>query len=131
MHLSGCTTKGTSVPFFYACDKYSMALEFTNIKTTSSLVVAIVGILGGVWAIDNHYASAADVDKVQRSLETQIRSIRQEQVEDEIFKLDMRRNSQAGKLSPEDSALYQRYIRRLTQTIDDQRKTDRLQSSKE
>lgn len=98
-------------------------MELT-IKTLSSTMVAIVALLGGFWAIDNHYASAADIVVLQRSLETQVRSLRIERTEDELFKLDMKKQAQNGKLSPEDEALYQRYLRKLNDTNKEQRAAD-------
>ena len=106
-----------------------------SLKTASSLVAAVVAILGGVWGIDNHYASAADIVQVQRSmelhvntvqrtLETQVRSLRQERADDEIFKLQMKKEVQKGKLSPEDSAILERFLRRSSETNKEQRVAD-------
>jgi hypothetical protein len=89
-----------------------------------STAAGIVAILGGFWAIDSHYASAADVQVMQRSMETQIRSLKLERTEDEVFKLDMKKQAQKGKLSPEDEALYQRYLRKLNETNKEQRAAD-------
>lgn len=99
-------------------------VESLTLKTASSTIGAVVAILGAFWAIDNHYASASDVGQLQRSLESQVRALRSERAEDELFKLDMKRQSQSGKLSPEDAALYQRYSRRLDQTEKEQTVTD-------
>ncbi len=98
-----------------------MELSFKNLSST---VAAVMAILGGFWAIDNHYASAADVQVMQRSMETQIRSLKIERTEDEVFKLDMKKQAQKGKLSPEDEALYQRYLRKLNETNKEQRAAD-------
>ena len=95
-----------------------------NFANLSSTVVSVVALLGGFWAIDNHYASAADVQVMQRSMETQIRSLKIERTEDEVFKLDMKKQAQKGKLSPEDEALYQRYLRKLNETNKEQRAAD-------
>ena len=95
-----------------------------NFANLSSTVVSVVALLGGFWAIDNHYASAADVQVMQRSMETQIRSLKLERTEDEVFKLDMKKQAQKGKLSPEDEALYQRYLRKLNETNKEQRAAD-------
>jgi hypothetical protein len=95
-----------------------------NFANLSSTVVSVVAILGGFWAIDSHYASAADVQVMQRSMETQIRSLKIERTEDEVFKLDMKKQAQKGKLSPEDEALYQRYLRKLNETNKEQRAAD-------
>lgn len=99
-------------------------VESLKLKTASSTIGAVVAILGAFWAIDNHYASASDVGQLQRSLESQVRSMRIERVEDELFKLDMKKQSQNGKLSPEDAALYQRYSRKLDQTETEQKAAD-------
>ena len=95
-----------------------------NFANLSSTVVSVVALLGGFWAIDSHYASAADVQVMQRSMETQIRSLKLERTEDEVFKLDMKKQAQKGKLSPEDEALYQRYLRKLNETNKEQRAAD-------
>ena len=87
--------------------------QLFNIKLLGSLATGIMAILGAIWAVDSHYASAADVQSVQRSVEGQIRALRQERIEDELFKLDIKKETQGGKLSPEDSALRERYIRKL------------------
>lgn len=101
-----------------------------NIKNLSSTVGAVIAILGGVWAIDSHYASAADIGLLQRSMETQVRSLRIERTEDELFKLDMKKQAQNGKLSPEDEAMYQRYLRKLTDANKEQRASDNAQLKK-
>ena len=95
-----------------------------DIKALGSTVGAVIAILGGVWGIDSHYASAADIVVLQRSLETQVRSLRIERTEDELFKLDMKKQAQKGKLTPEDEALYQRYLRKLSDTNKEQRAAD-------
>jgi len=101
-----------------------------SLKTAGSTIATIVAILGAFWALDNHYASAADVAVLQRSLETQVRSLRQERVEDELFKLDLKKQAQKGKLSPEDEALYQRYLRKVTQTVLEQKTADEKPTKK-
>ena len=35
--------------------------------TTSALVSAVIAILGAFWAFDSHYATAADVENIQKS----------------------------------------------------------------
>jgi hypothetical protein len=98
-----------------------MELSFKNLSSTFA---GVITILGGFWAIDSHYASAADVQVMQRSMETQIRSLKIERTEDEVFKLEMKKQAQKGKLSPEDEALYQRYLRKLNDTNREQRAAD-------
>ena len=110
----------------------------TAFKLAVAAVPGIMTILGGVWAIDNHYASAADIQQVQqkmetqvvgvqRSLETQVRSLRQERADDEIFKLEMKKAAQKGKLSPEDSAMLERFLRRSAETNKEQRASDKAE----
>lgn len=84
-----------------------------NLKTVGSIASAIVAILGAVWAIDSHYASAADVEKIQRSMSQQVNQLRIERTEDELFKLDVKKQTQGGKLEPIDQALHDRYVRRI------------------
>jgi hypothetical protein len=91
------------------------------LKTASSLVTGVVAILGALWALDNHYASAADLRGLEQSIEKQVRILQQERVEDEMFKLDMKKQSQKGKLSPEDAALYERYSRKITIITNEQK----------
>ena len=106
-----------------------------SVKMVTSVITGAVALLGAVWAVDNHYASAADIDKVQRSLEsqvttvqrsleTQVRSLRQERADDEIFKLQMKKQAQNGKLSPEDAAMLERFLRRAAETAREQRAAD-------
>ena len=106
-----------------------------SLKLSGQVGAAVLTILGALWAIDNHYASAADIAQVQRnmeihvntvqhSLETQVRSLRQERADDEIFKLQMKKEAQNGKLSPEDSAMLERFLRRSTETNKEQRAAD-------
>jgi len=91
--------------------------KFTiSVKTVSSIIGGVVAILGSIWALDNHYASAADVEKVQKGLEAQIVQMRQEKIEDELFMLDIKKQQQNGKLSPLDAALYERYTRKLKES---------------
>lgn len=87
-----------------------------SIKTISSVFGAIVAILSGLWMLDNHYASAADVNKLERGFSSQINQLRQEKIEDELFSLEVKKQSQNGKLSPVDEAMYKRYSRRLEES---------------
>lgn len=95
-----------------------------SLHKMGSTFAGVIAILGGFWAIDSHYASAADLQGMQRSMETQIRSLKIERTEDEVFKLEMKKQAQKGKLSPEDEALYQRYLRKLNETNKEQRAAD-------
>lgn len=96
--------------------KTTEVTKYLTLKSVGSVITGVVAILGAFWALDNHYASAADVQTLQRSIETQVRALRQERIEDELFKLDTKKEVQGGKLSPEDAALRARYIRRLKMT---------------
>jgi hypothetical protein len=84
-----------------------------SLKTVSTTLGGIVAILTGIWALDSHYASAADVQQIQRSIEYQVRAMKVERDEDELLKLDMKKQAQGGKLEPPEEALRQRYARRL------------------
>jgi hypothetical protein len=111
-----------------------------SVKMVTSVITGVVAVLGAVWAVDNHYASAADITQVQRSmevqvqtvqrsLETQVRSLRQERADDEIFKLQMKKEAQGGKLSPEDAAMLERFLRRSAETAKEQRAADNAPKS--
>ncbi len=91
-----------------------------SLKTITTIVTGTLTILGGIWALDTHYASAADVENLQRSVETQMSQLRSDRIEDELFRLDVKKQSQNGKLDPVDSAIYDRYIRRLQQVRQEQ-----------
>lgn len=95
-----------------------------NLKNVMTTITGIVSVLGAFWAIDNHYASAADVQQLQRSMETQVRMLRQERTEDELLKLDAKKEAQNGKLSPEEEAMRVRYVRRLKITELEQQAAD-------
>ena len=87
-----------------------------SLKTITSVITGAVAVMGSVWAIDNHYASAVDVERMQRGFEGQIRSLRQERAEDELLKLSVKKQLQNGKLDPVDQALYDRYQQRVLST---------------
>jgi hypothetical protein len=53
-----------------------------------------------------------DVISLKQVIESQIRTLRVERAEDEVFKLDMKKQA-TGNLSPEDTAMRERFIRRL------------------
>ena len=100
-----------------------------SIKTISTTIGGIVAILTGIWAIDSHYASAADVQQMQRSVEYQVRAIKVERDEDELFKLDIKKQTQGGTLEPAEEALRQRYARRLEQARQEEKKTQALEAT--
>ena len=108
-------------------DKIEHAEESVKIslKTITTIVTGAITILGGIWALDSHYASAADVTQLQRSMESQITQIRADRIEDELFKLDAKKQAQNGKLDPIDSAIYERYLRRL-QAIQQEARTSKV-----
>ena len=93
-----------------------------SIKTISTTLGGIVAILGSIWAIDSHYASAADVQLMQRSVEAQVRTMKLERDEDELLKLDMKKQAQGGTLDPGEEALRQRYVRRLEKSQAEEKK---------
>jgi hypothetical protein len=87
-----------------------------NANIVKSVIGAIVAIAGATIAMETHFATAADVEQMQRGIESQVRQIRQERVEDELFKLDIKKQQQGGKLDPVEQALYERYARRMAET---------------
>lgn len=107
----------------------------TSLKVASSVVTATVAILAAVWAVDQHYATAADLSELKQlnsrgivelkySVDTQIRAMRQERTEDEISRLTAKKEVQQGKLSPEDTAQYNRLLRRIRSNDEEQREAD-------
>lgn len=97
-----------------AIRKEDGTFNFTNkIKAIAASFGAVVAILGGIWALDTHYASAADVAAIKQDLGSQIQQMRREKVEDILFELDQKKAAHNGKLSPEDQANYDRQTRRL------------------
>lgn len=101
-----------------------------SLKTVGSIISGLVAILGSIWALDSHYASAADVEKMQRGFESQVRQLRQERAEDELLKLSVKKQIQNGKLDPVDSALYERYARRINDTQKEEKEAVALEKAK-
>ena len=95
-----------------------------SLKISSQLIATVAIILGGFWGIDQHYASAKDVEDLKQSLETQVRVLRQERTEDEISRLVAKKETQNGKLSPEETAQYAKLIRRSLLTDLEQKASD-------
>ncbi len=90
-------------------------LNISNLKVAGSVITTVMVILGGLWGIDSHYASAADVKSIQRQFASQIVQSRTEALEDELFKLDAKK--EAGmKLTPVEEAMHNRYLRRLKES---------------
>lgn len=100
-----------------------------KLKGIAASFGAVVAILGSIWAIDTHYASAADVAAIKQDLTSQIQQMRVEKVEDQLFELDAKKAAQNGKLSPQDQAMYDRYMRRL-QSIQDENKSSTTGTSR-
>jgi len=73
-------------------------LRFFNTGSKAAVTITtVVSILGAVWAVDNHYASAADVTRIEtqlsssnKKLEEKIAAVEQE---GEIRTLQLRRES--------------------------------------
>ena len=101
-----------------------------SLKTIGSVVSALLAILAGIWALDNHYASAADVERIQRSLEQNVRQLRVERTEDELFKLDAKKQMQGGRLEPIDQAMHDRYVRRIKDAQREEEKSLMLDKGK-
>jgi hypothetical protein len=101
-----------------------------SLKTVGSVISGLVAILGSIWALDSHYASAADVERLQRSVESHVRQLRQERAEDELLKLSVKKQVQNGKLDPVDAALYDRYSRRINDTQKEEKEAVALEKAK-
>lgn len=101
-----------------------------SLKTVGSVISGLVAILGSIWALDSHYASAADVERLQRGMESQVRQLRQERAEDELLKLSVKKQVQNGKLDPVDAALYERYSRRISDTQKEEKEAVALEKAK-
>lgn len=89
-----------------------------NLKTIGASLGAVVAILSSIWALNNHYASAEDVKSLRTEFGGQIEQLRQEKVDDELFRLDIKKQQQHGKLDPVDAAMYERYQRRSSNSSD-------------
>jgi ClpP class serine protease len=104
-----------------------MANFFTDkpLATASATVSAVIAILGAFWALDSHYATAADVQTIkQEIMETkqgfakQVTQMRSDDLDDKIFALQLKKNQQGGKLSAIDEAMLERYQRQEQQVQD-------------
>ena len=93
------------------------------LKTGAATISAVAMLLGSVWAIDSHYASAADVEKIQKSVDNKITQFQQQHLENQVFLLDMKKQQQNGQLDPVDAAMAERYRRQLQQL--DNNKSDK------
>jgi len=83
--------------------------------TTSALVSAVIAILGAFWAFDSHYATAADVENIQKSFTQQLIQLRSDDLDNKIFSLQRKKAKQNGKLDPDDEAVLERYQRQFDQ----------------
>jgi hypothetical protein len=86
----------------------------------------IITLVGALFTLDARYAHAADVEKDTKRTEQIIietsRSIRQQNLEDKLFELDIKREqSPTQRLSPVDAALHSRFKRQLDE-LQQQRK---------
>lgn len=99
-----------------------MSLDFfikhKSIATASASISGIVAILGALWAIDGHYASAADLQNVQQTFSKQMTQMRADDLDDKIFALELKKNKQYGRLEPIDAAMLERYTRQSKQAQD-------------
>jgi len=83
------------------------------LKVAGAVASSAAAILSAIWAIDSHYASAADLQAVQQTLAQQIIQLRVNDLDDKIFMLVLKKNQQSGKLDPVDSAMFDRYSRQM------------------
>lgn len=86
----------------------------------ASLVVLIPALVGAMSFVDSRYAQAKEVNDVknaqlqlQQNMDRRYVQIRQGQLEDAIFVLQMKKGQQGGKLTPLDGALLDRYQNQL------------------
>jgi len=96
-------------------------MEFIKEKplaTASATVSAVIAILGAFWAFDSHYATAADLQTVQKNFSIQISQDRASDLDDKIFALQLKKNQQGGKLSAIDEAMLERYTRQYQEIQD-------------
>lgn len=92
-----------------------MALSPT-IKTAASVIVGTAALLGAMWGIDSHYASAADVKGIKEGVSQQIQDFRTQQLEDQIFILELKKQQkedEGKRLEPIDEAMLNRYKSQL------------------
>ena len=88
------------------------------ITSAATAIGGIATILGALWAFDGHYASAADLQAVQQTFSKQLTQQRVDNLDDKIFELELKKNKQNGRLSPEDAAMLDRYHRRMDEAKD-------------
>ncbi len=88
-------------------------LKTNPIASASAAISTIIAILGALWALDSHYASAADLESTKATFTKELIQLRADQLDDKIFELQLKQNKQKGTLSPEDGAMLERYKRKL------------------
>lgn len=91
-----------------------------NPGTSISSVLLIIGLITGIWAIDDRYVHAADFAISQQAITEQIDQlysmIRNEVLEDKLFELDY--ISAERELTAFESAKRARIIRQLVDLLD-------------
>lgn len=97
-------------------------------KSIATGITAVTTILGGMWALDSHYASAAEVEHIQRGFSQQIMQMRADDIDDKIFMLQLKKNSQQGRLDPVDAAMLDRHERQLRSIQNQQAKEAKSQT---
>jgi hypothetical protein len=97
----------------------------TSLRAAAAAVTAIGTILAGGLAFDSRYASAADVQAIQRDVQQQVQATqksftgqiliqRQQQLEDQIFVIEAKREK-TQKVDKVDEAIHARALRQLQQ----------------
>jgi len=125
-HIEGSIQEHTRKEHTITETTKSSSTTDLSIKSVSVAIGVILTIGGAFWAMDTHYAkaedvvklqvkTAADVEKLQINVEVQFAQARVDRLEDELFKLDAKKQAQEGRLDPIDTAMYERYVRRLQQ----------------
>lgn len=92
-----------------------MATDRNPVKFAAAAISAVGALLGTVWAIDSHYATAADVSQIQRGVDDKITRFQSQHLENQLFLLDLRKQQAGGKQDPVDAAMTERYKRQLQQ----------------
>lgn len=93
-----------------------------HIKAISTSVGAGIAILTGIWQLDNHYASAADISQFKNEVESQIKEvkidsqtqllqIRREGLRDKVEDMNLKEDSQ--KLTPYEIRQRERYVKEV------------------
>lgn len=96
-----------------------MLSDKNPLKIASASIATVVAILGSIWAIDSHYASAADVNQIKAEVKSQLQELqvdttlqtyqlRREMLRDKIEDLNLKEDSQ--KLTPYETRQRDRYV---------------------